>query len=382
MNAPGCLYPAPDAEGLTCSIRRARLVCWFRGPSCQYPGEIQMSTYRVAQVAAAGGPFEIVEREVPQPGPGHVRMAVDACGICHSDAVFVNAVLPGVRFPLVPGHEIAGHIEELGEGTQDSGWQVGDRVAVGWFGGSCGHCTPCRQGDFVVCENLKVPGWAYDGGYAESVIAPADALARIPDALTATDAAPLACAGVTTYNGLRRSSARPGDLVAVLGIGGLGHLGVKYAAAMGFETVAIARGAAKADFAKQLGAHHYIDSTADTTVADALQSLGGAKVVLATAANSDAITATVEGLSPRGELVVIGADAEPLGISPNQLLMSGKIIRGHPSGTAQDVQDTMAFSALHGIRPMVEIVPLDQADEAYQKMMSGAARFRMVLTTR
>ncbi|MET7492984.1 alcohol dehydrogenase [Streptomyces sp900116325] len=341
-----------------------------------------MSTYRVAQVSAPGGPLAIVEREMPQPGPGHVRIAVDACGVCHSDVFFVNAGVPGVRFPLVPGHEIAGRIEELGEGAQDKGWRVGDRVAVGWFGGSCGHCGPCRQGDFIVCENLKVPGWAYDGGYAEAVIAPADALARIPDALAAPDAAPLGCAGVTTYNGLRRSSARPGDLVAVLGIGGLGHLGVKYAAAMGFETVAIARGAGKADFAKQLGAHHYIDSTADTAVADALQSLGGARVVLATAANSDATTATVEGLSPRGELVVIGADTEPLGISPNQLLMSGKIVRGHPSGTAQDVEDTLAFSALHGIRPMTETVPLDQADEAYRKMLSGAARFRMVLTTR
>ncbi|SCF78899.1 alcohol dehydrogenase [Streptomyces sp. Ncost-T10-10d] len=340
-----------------------------------------MSVYRAAQVATAAGPFEIVEREVPQPGPCHVRVAVDACGVCHSDSLFVNAALPGVRFPVVPGHEIAGRIEELGEGTQNA-WQVGDRVAVGWFGGSCGHCTPCRQGDFVVCRNLKVPGWAYDGGYAETVIAPADALARIPDALAATDAAPMACAGVTTYNGLRRSSARPGDLVAVLGIGGLGHLGVQYAVAMGFETVAIARGAAKADFAKELGAHHYIDSTADTSVADALQTLGGASVVLATAANSGAITATVEGLAPRGELVVIGADPEPLGISPTQLLMNGKVVRGHPSGTAQDVQDTMAFSALHGIRPMIETVPLDGATEAYQKMMSGTARFRMVLTTR
>ncbi|REK87796.1 alcohol dehydrogenase [Streptomyces inhibens] len=340
-----------------------------------------MSVYRVAQVDTAGGPFEIVEREVPQPGPGHVRIAVDACGICHSDALFVNAAFPGVRFPLVPGHEIAGRIEEVGEGTY-SGWQVGDRVAVGWFGGSCGHCTPCRQGDFMVCENLKVPGWAYDGGYAESVIAPADALARIPDALAAPDAGPLACAGVTTYNGLRRSSARPGDLVAVLGIGGLGHLGVQYATAMGFETVAIARGAGKADFAKQLGAHHYVDSTVDTPVGDALQSLGGAKVVLATAANSEAITATVDGLTHRGELVVIGADPDPLGISPAQLLMSGKIVRGHPSGTAQDVQDTMAFSALHGIRPMTEIMPLDQAGDAYQKMLSGTARFRMVLTNR
>ncbi|SFY16864.1 alcohol dehydrogenase [Streptomyces atratus] len=338
------------------------------------------SVYRAAQATAAGGPFEIVERAVAQPGPGHVRVAVDACGICHSDALFVDAALPGVRFPVVPGHEIAGRIAELGEGTQNA-WQVGDRVAVGWFGGSCGHCTPCRRGDFMVCVNLKVPGWAYDGGYAESVTVPADALARIPDALAAADAAPIGCAGVTTYNGLRRSAARPGDLVAVLGIGGLGHLGVQYAAAMGFETVAIARGAAKADFAQELGAHHYVDSTADTGVADALQALGGARVVLATAANSAAITATVEGLAPRGELVVIGADAEPLGISPNQLLMSGKVVRGHPSGTAQDVQETLAFSALHGIRPMTETVPLEGAEEAYRKMLSGAARFRMVLTT-
>ncbi|MET7933152.1 alcohol dehydrogenase [Streptomyces sp. NPDC005322] len=341
-----------------------------------------MSTYRLAQVPGPGSPFELVEREMPRPGPCHVRIAVEACGVCHSDTFFVDGLLPGVRFPLVPGHEIAGRIEELGDATQSAGWQVGDRVAVGWFGGSCGHCTPCRRGDFIVCENLKVPGWAYDGGYAEKVIAPMDALAKIPDTLAATDAGPMACAGVTTYNGLRRSSARPGDLVAVLGIGGLGHLAVRYAVAMGFETVAIARGAAKADFARQLGAHHYIDSTADTTVGDALRSLGGAKVVLATAANSGAITATVDGLAPRGELVVIGADADPLGISPNQLLMGGGIIRGHPSGTAQDVQDTMAFSVLHGIRPMTETAPLDQVAEAYRKMLSGAARFRMVLTTR
>ncbi|MFI6559612.1 alcohol dehydrogenase [Streptomyces sp. NPDC050534] len=341
-----------------------------------------MSTYRVAQVAAAGEPFQITEREVPRPGPRHVRIAVEACGICHSDTIFVNAVVPGVSFPVVPGHENAGRIEELGDGAGDMGWQVGDRVAVGWFGGSCGHCRQCRQGDFIVCANLKVPGWAYDGGYAESMIAPVDALARIPDALSATDAGPMACAGVTVFNGLRRSSARPGDLVAVLGLGGLGHLGVQYAVAMGFETVGIARGADKADFAKQLGAHHYVDSTAGTPVAEALQSLGGAKAVLATASNSDAITATVDGLAPRGELVVIGADAQPLGVNPNQLLMSGRVLRGHPSGTAQDVQDTMAFSALHGIRPMTETVPLDQADAAYQKMLSGAARFRMVLTNR
>lgn len=340
-----------------------------------------MATYRVAQVTAAGGSFEIDEREVPQPGPGHVRVAVDACGVCHSDTMFVNAALPGVTFPVVPGHEVAGRIEALGEGTQDRGWQLGDRVAVGWFGGACGYCTPCRQGDFIVCVNLKVPGWSYDGGYAEQVVVPVDALARIPDALAAADAAPLACAGVTVYNGMRHSSARPGDLVAVLGIGGLGHLGVKYAAAMGFETVAIARGADKADFAKQLGAHHYIDSTTDTPVAEALQSLGGAQAVLATAANSAAITATVDGLRPRGELVVVGADMEPLGVNPVQLLMAGKLVRGHPSGTSQDIQDTMEFSALHGIRPMTEVVTLEEADEAYRRMLSGAARFRMVLTT-
>ncbi|MER5452578.1 alcohol dehydrogenase catalytic domain-containing protein [Streptomyces sp. NPDC002764] len=341
-----------------------------------------MSTYRVAQVDAAGGQFRVTEREVPRPGPGHVRIAVEACGVCHSDALFVNAGVPGVRFPLVPGHESAGRIEELGEGAEAMGWRTGDRVAVGWFGGSCGHCTPCRQGDFIVCDNLKVPGWAYDGGFAERMIAPVDALARIPDALSSSDAGPMACAGVTVFNGLRRSSARPGDRVAVLGLGGLGHLGVQYAVAMGFETVAIARGPGKADFAKRLGAHQYVDSTAATPVAEALQSLGGCKVVLATAGNSDAISATVDGLSHRGELVAIGADSEAMGISPVQLLMRGRIVRGHPSGTAQDVQDTMAFSALHGIRPMTETVPLDQADAAYHKMLSGGARFRMVLVPR
>ncbi|MER6039116.1 MULTISPECIES: alcohol dehydrogenase [unclassified Streptomyces] len=340
-----------------------------------------MSTYRVAQVTAPDGTFELAEREVPRPGPGQVLVAVEACGICHSDALFVSGGLPGVSFPEVPGHEIAGRIEELGEGAQDRGWRAGDRVAVGWFGGSCGHCAPCREGDFVVCPNLKVPGWAYDGGFGDKVLVPVDALARIPEGLAAGDAGPMACAGVTTFNGLRRSSARPGDLVAVLGLGGLGHLGVQYAVAMGFETVGIARGAEKADFAKRLGAHHYVDSTSGTPVAEALQSLGGAKVVLATAGHSDAITATVDGLAPRGELVVIGADTEPLGISPVQLLMSGRVVRGHPSGTAKDVEDTMAFSALHGIRPMTESVPLEQADEAYRKMLAGRARFRMVLTT-
>ncbi|KOV63947.1 alcohol dehydrogenase catalytic domain-containing protein [Streptomyces sp. MMG1121] len=339
-----------------------------------------MSTYRVAQVRAAGGPFELAEREVPEPGTGQVRIAVEACGVCHSDALFVNAAVPGVTFPEVPGHEVAGRVEALGAGAADWGWQEGDRVAVGWFGGSCFHCEPCRRGDFILCTALKVPGWAYDGGFAEKMLAPVDALARIPDALSASDAGPMACAGVTTYNGLRRSSAEPGDLVAVLGLGGLGHLGVQYAVAMGFETVAIARGAEKADFAKQLGAHHYVDSTSGTPVAESLQSLGGADVVLATAGNSPAITATVDGLAPRGELVVIGADSEPMGISPFQLIMGARVVRGHPSGTSREVQDTMEFSALHGIRPMTETVPLEDVDGAFQRMLSGGARFRMVLT--
>lgn len=340
-----------------------------------------MPTYRVAQVPEAGGPFEVVEREVREPGPGRVRVAVEACGICGSDAGFVSGGFPGTTFPLVTGHEIAGRVDALGEGAAERGFAAGDRVAVGWFGGSCGHCPACRGGDFIVCETLKVPGLSYDGGFAESVVVPADALARIPDGLSATDAAPLGCAGVTTFNGLRRSPARPGDLVAVLGIGGLGHLGVQYAAAMGFETVAIARGADKADFAKQLGAHHYVDSTA-TPAAEALQALGGARVVLATVGNAEAIASAVDGLTPRGELVVIGAVPQPLGITPLQLITQARVIRGHPSGTSRDVEDTMAFSALHGIHPMTETVPLAEAGAAYERMLSGKARFRMVLTTR
>ncbi|MBM9509066.1 alcohol dehydrogenase catalytic domain-containing protein [Actinacidiphila acididurans] len=339
-----------------------------------------MNTYRVAHVTSPGGAFEIAEREQRRPETGWVRIAVDACGVCRSDAAFVEGGVPGVRFPVVAGHEIGGRIAELGAGTAELGWQVGDRVVVGWFGGSCHHCTPCRQGDFITCVDLKVPGWAYEGGFAESVTVPVDALARMPDALSAPDAGPLGCAGVTCFNGLRRSPARSGDLVAVLGLGGLGHLGVQYAAAMGFETVSVARGAEKADFAKRLGAHHYVDSTA-TPVGEALRSLGGAKAVLATAANSEAIGQTVDGLSARGELIVIGVDFEPLGISPAQLIPPARVVRGHPSGTSQDVEDTMAFSALHGIRPVIETMPLDRAGDAYDRMMDGRAHFRMVLTT-
>ncbi|MGK5556534.1 alcohol dehydrogenase [Actinomadura kijaniata] len=336
-----------------------------------------MSVMRVAQVSAPGEKFEIVERELPEPGPGHVRVAVEAAGICHSDAGFVAGAFPGTPFPLVTGHEIAGRVDALGEGV--TGWRVGDRVEVGWFGGHCGHCVPCRQGDFIDCANLRVPGWAYQGGFAEAMVAPVTALARIPDALPAVEAAPLGCAGVTTYNALRHSAARPGDLVAVLGVGGLGHLGVQYANRFGYETVAIARGRDKEPLARELGAHHYIDSTADD-VAEALQRLGGAKVVLGTAANSDAMSAAVGGLRPRGRLVVLGATPEPLQISPHSLIMGSRSVHGHPSGTAQDVAETMAFSALTGVRPMVETLPLDRVNDAYQRMLSGAARFRMVLT--
>ncbi|MEV5985358.1 alcohol dehydrogenase [Streptomyces sp. NPDC052051] len=337
-----------------------------------------MSVMRVAQVAEPGGKFEIVERELPEPGPGHVRIAVEASGICHSDAMFVQASFPGITFPVVAGHEVAGRIDAVGEGTSD--WKAGDRVGVGWFGGQCGHCPPCRQGDFVSCVNLKVPGLSYDGGYATHMVAPVEALARIPEGLDAADAAPLGCAGVTTFMGLRNSPARAGDLVAILGVGGLGHLGVQYAAKMGFETVAIARGQDKEPLARRLGADHYIDSTA-ADPARALKDLGGAKVVLATAANSDAMAATIDGLAPRGRLVVIGVTDQPIKVTPLQLITGSQSVAGHASGTARDVEETMAFSAHAGIRPMVEAAPLDEINTAFARMLSGAARFRMVLRT-
>ena len=341
-----------------------------------------MTSMRVAQVAEPGGRFEIVERELPQPGPGQVRIAVEASGVCRSDVGFVQNALPGVHFPLVTGHEVAGRIDALGEsrGGMDSleGWEVGERVEVGWFGGHCGHCLPCREGDFITCENLQVPGWAYDGGYATHLVAPVNALARIPDALSPVEAAPLGCAGVTTFNALRHSAARPGDLVAVLGVGGLGHLGVQYASKLGFETVAIARGGDKEQLALQLGADHYIDSAVGEP-AEALQALGGARVVLATAADSATMSATVDGLSRRGQLIVLGVSPKPLRISPLQLILDARSVHGHPSGTAQDVEDTLAFSALSGVRPMTEVAPLSEVNEAFARMLSGAARFRMVL---
>jgi D-arabinose 1-dehydrogenase-like Zn-dependent alcohol dehydrogenase len=337
-----------------------------------------MPTMRAVQVAEAGGAFELVEREIPQPGRGEARVRVEACGVCHSDSLAKDGGFPGVTYPLIPGHEVAGVIDALGDGVK--GWEVGQRVGVGWFGGNCGDCEPCRRGDFIWCVNSSIPGITMDGGYADYLVVSSTALALIPDDLDAEDAAPLLCAGVTTYNALRQSGARPGDLVAILGVGGLGHLGVQYAARQGFETVAIARGRDKEPLARKLGAHHYIDSTSEDVAARLLE-LGGARVVLATVTATSAMTATFGGLGPRGKLIIVGASMDPLTISPMQFIGGGKTISGHASGTSMDSQDTLAFSALSGVRPMIETMPLERAAEAYDRMMSGEARFRMVLTT-
>jgi D-arabinose 1-dehydrogenase-like Zn-dependent alcohol dehydrogenase len=335
-------------------------------------------TIRAVQVAEPGGSYALVQVPQGEAGLGHVRVTVEACGICHSDVMITSGHIPGVQFPVTTGHEIAGRIDALGEGVE--GYSVGERVAIGWYGGGDGTCEACREGDGVNCPALQIPGVAYPGGYADSVVVPAVALARIPDELTAVEAAPLACAGVTTFNALRRSSARPGDVVAVLGLGGLGHLGVQFAAAMGFRTVAIARGPEKAELAHQLGALHYVDSR-NENVGEALQALGGAKVVLATVTNGDAMGATVDGLSRRGELIIAGATTDPLPVSGLQLLSGSKKIYGHASGVALDTEHTLQFAAQTGIRAWVEEAKLEDADAAVQKMLAGQARFRMVLTT-
>lgn len=335
---------------------------------------------RVVQVPSAGADFELVERDTPEPGRGEVRVKVQACGVCHSDMFTKEGAWPGLEFPRVPGHEVAGVVDALGEDAERWGYSVGDRVGVGWFGGNCHHCEPCRRGDFISCENLEISGITYDGGYAEAMIAPVEALARIPDDLAGEDAAPLLCAGITTYNALRESGARPGDLVAILGVGGLGHLGVQFARRMGFRTVAIARGTDKEQLARDLGAHEYIDSTSQDVAAE-LQKLGGARVVLATVTNADAMAATVGGLSPRGELVIVGASMDPMPVPPAALLGGSNRIQGHASGTSKDSEDTLDFSASTGVKPAIETMPLERAAEAYEKMLAGDARFRMVLTT-
>jgi D-arabinose 1-dehydrogenase-like Zn-dependent alcohol dehydrogenase len=338
-----------------------------------------MAKMRVAQVARSNGPFEIVEREIPEPAPGQVRIKVEACGICHSDSMTKEGLWPGIQYPRVPGHEVAGIIDVLG--TDVAGWKQGQRVGVGWHGGHCGYCDSCRRGDFVTCQiALQVPGIAYDGGYAEYMIAPAGALALIPEGLSAVEAGPLMCAGITTFNSLRNSGARPGELVAVLGIGGLGHLGVQFAAKMGFRTVAIARGTDKEPLARKLGSFHYIDTEVQDPAAELLK-LGGAKIILATVTSGKAMSAVLGGLGVNGKLIILGAAGEPLEVPAIPLILGRRSIMGWPSGSSIDSRDTLSFAALTGVRAMNEIFPLERAAEGYEHMMSGKARFRAVLTT-
>jgi D-arabinose 1-dehydrogenase-like Zn-dependent alcohol dehydrogenase len=336
-----------------------------------------MSKMRAVQVPRAGGPLELVERDIPAPPRGYARVRVHANGICHSDVLTKEGIVP-IQYPRVPGHEVAGVVDAVGEGV--TAWKPGDRVGIGWHGGHCGECDSCRRGDFLTClVDRRVTGISYDGGYADYLVAPAAVLARIPDALSFTDAAPLMDAGATTFNALRFSGARAGDLVAVLGIGGLGHLGVQFAARMGFDTVAIARGEDKGPLAKKLGARTYVDARKQDPAAE-LQKLGGARLVLATVTNADAMTATIGGLGPNGTLLVVGAPADPLKVSAGALIFGRRSVAGWPSGRAVESEDTMKFAALQGVRPMIELYPLERAAEAYDRMMSGEARFRVVLT--
>jgi D-arabinose 1-dehydrogenase-like Zn-dependent alcohol dehydrogenase len=333
---------------------------------------------RAVQVTAAGGAFEVVQREFPDPGPGHVRIRVQACGVCHSDAITKFGALPGIAYPRVPGHEVAGVVDAVGADVPL--YKVGQRVGLGWHGGHCNYCAPCRRGDFILCENQQVSGVSFDGGYADYVIAPANALALIPKDLADVDAAPLMCAGVTTFNALRNSGARPGDTVAILGIGGLGHLAVQFAAKSGYRTVAIARGQDKGPLARKLGAHIYIDSTTQDPAAE-LQKLGGAAVILSTLTNADALAVAVKGLGPNGKLIIVGVPEKPFEVDAVPLIMGDRSIAGWASGTGMDSEDALNFSALNGIKPLIETYPLDKAPEAFDRMMSGKARFRVVLTT-
>ena len=335
------------------------------------------TTMKVMQVPAAGADFQLVEREIPEPGAGHVRIKVQACGICHSDVLTKEGHWPGIRYPRVPGHEVAGVIDALGAGV--CGWSVGRRVGVGWHGGHDNTCPQCRRGDFINCRNQQIAGISYDGGYQEYMLAPVEALAAIPESLNAVEAAPLLCAGITTFNALRHSGAVPGDLVAVLGVGGLGHLGIQFAARFGYKVAAIGRGPEDAPLAKKLGASFYIDSRAERP-AEVLQRHGGAHVILATAPSAKAMSDMIDGLGPNGTLMVVGAAAEPIEVTPIQLIMGSRRIQGWASGTPSDSEDTLRFAELSGVRPMIETYPLAKAGEAYARMMSGKAEFRVVLT--
>src|SRR6267142_6777153 len=336
-----------------------------------------MAKMKVALVPKAGADFEIVEREIPNPGAGHVRIRVQACGICHSDSVTKDGLFPGIQYPRVPGHEVAGVIDEVGSAV--TGWKKGQRVGVGWHGGQDGTCIACRRGDFANCLNLKISGISYDGGYQEYMIAPVEALAAIPESLDAAEAAPLMCAGITTFNALRHGGALPGDLVAVQGIGGLGHLGIQFANKFGYKVAAVGRGSENAALAKKLGASLYIDSKA-TNAAQELQKLGGAQVILATAPNSKAMSELIDGLGPNGKLMVIGATFDPIEVTPPQLIFGNRTIQGWAAGTPADSEDTLRFAELSGVRPMIETYPLEKAAEGYARMMSGNAQFRVVLT--
>ena len=336
-----------------------------------------VNTMKAAQISKPGADFEIVEREIPKPGAGHVLIKVQACGVCHSDVFTKEGQWPGIQYPRVPGHEVAGIIEELGAGV--TGWKKGQRAGVGWHGGHDGTCLQCRRGDFGLCQNLKVPGISYDGGYQQYMVAPVDALTAMPETLGDAEAAPLLCAGITTFNALRHSGAMPSDLVAVLGIGGLGHLGIQFANKFGYKVAAIGRGPENAALAKKLGAHVYIDSKA-TKAADELQKLGGARVILATAPSSKAMSEVIDGLGPNGKLLVIGATFEPIEVSPVQLITGSRSLQGWVSGIPTDAEDTLRFAELTGVRPMIETYPLEKAADAYARMMSGNAQFRVVLT--
>lgn len=339
-------------------------------------GEMKMARMKAVQVPKPGADFEVVEREVPHPGPGQVRIHVQVCGVCHSDVVTKDGLLPGIAYPRVPGHEVAGTIDEVGAGVKD--WKKGDRVGVGWHGGQDGTCLACRRGDFINCANVKICGISYDGGYQEYMLAPIEALARMPETLDPAEAAPLMCAGVTTFNALRHSGALPSDLVAVQGIGGLGHLGVQFAKKFGYRVAAIGRGADTGVLAKKLGADVYIDSAAADAVVE-LQKLGGAQVILATAPSGKAMSALIGGLGANGTLMVVGGAADPIDVLPLQLVFGKKRIQGWASGLPTDSEDTLRFAEMTGVRPMIEKYPLAKAAEAYARMMSGKAEFRVVL---
>jgi D-arabinose 1-dehydrogenase-like Zn-dependent alcohol dehydrogenase len=338
---------------------------------------VAIATMKVAQVSGPGGDFQIVEREIPKPGAGHVRIKVQACGVCHSDMLTKEGAWPGIQYPRIPGHEVAGLIDEAGAGVSE--WKKGQRVGVGWHGGQDNTCLSCRRGDFRNCRNLKIPGISYDGGYQQYMVAPVEALVAIPESLSDVEAAPLLCAGITTFNALRHSGALPSDLVAVQGIGGLGHLGIQFASKFGYKVAAIGRGPENAALAKKLGANVYIDSKA-TNAAEELQKLGGAQVILATAPSSKAMSELIDGLGPNGKLMVIGATFDPIEVSPVQLINGSRTIQGWAAGTPTDSEDTLRFAELTGVRPMIETYPLEQAAEAYARMMSGKAQFRVVLT--